>query len=225
MNKTDPEFIKILETITKNANNYVLYSPTQVARGEHLIGDPTSGERSWSIPKTTGEFLYTLITKLGLCTGLELGTSIGYSTFWIAAALHENSPNYTLTTVERNPEKSMIAKETLLPYFPQIYFHSGIINHFLPTLPDTTTFDFIFMDADRGNYMFYWESIKTYMHAKSIVVTDNALREQKSVQDFQNHIMSDSAFVTYLHPLDNGLFIIVRSDGDYVDLGKIINTL
>jgi len=84
------------------------------------------------------------------------------------------------------------------------------------------TFDFIFMDADRGNYVEYWNYIKKFLNEKSIVIIDNALRAQKSVTDFQNYLKSDLSLSTYLHPLDNGLFIVALSDGDHSDLYKMI---
>lgn len=209
MNIESPEFLSLLEQATYNAKNYILYSPTQIARGDHLKNDPAIGERAWSIPETTGRFLYTLITDHNLITGLELGTSVGYSTLWIIAALTQNSPNAHLVTIEKNPEKSTLAKNTLSPIFGNnITFHSGIIDNYLRTLPENSQFDFVFMDADRGKYMRYWPFIKNCLHKKSIVVIDNALRNQHSVREFQDFLKTDPSLSVYLHELDNGLLIV-----------------
>lgn len=221
MKITTPIFKQLLYQSTQHAQTYVMYSPSQIARGDHLKNDTTVGERAWSIPKTTGEFLYQLILKLGCITALELGTSIGYSTLWIAAGLDEQAENAQIITLEKNPEKSTIAQNTLGDHFPFIHFHSGIIGNYLPMITRGTTFDLIFMDADRGNYQGYWNYLKLFLHKKSIVVIDNALRNQKSVTDFQDFIRTDSTLTSYLHPLDNGLFIIARADSGY-DLKKII---
>lgn len=201
--------------------NYVMYSPSQIARGDHLKNNPAVGERAWSIPETTGSFLYSLIINLGSKTVLELGTSIGYSTLWIAAALDEQVERAHMITLEKNPEKSDIARHTLGSSFPFIQFHSGLIGNYLPMIPENTTFDFIFMDADRGNYQEYWNYLKHFLHKKSIVVIDNALRNQKSVTDFQDFIRTDITLMSYLYPLDNGLFMIARSDSEY-DLNNLI---
>ena len=69
MNIESTEFKTLLSKATHYVENYVAYSPTQIARGDHLKNDTTLGERAWSIPKTTGEFLYTLITKSGAKKG------------------------------------------------------------------------------------------------------------------------------------------------------------
>lgn len=222
MNTQNIEFKKLLEKVAYNAENYIAYSPTQIARGDHLKNDPTLGERAWSIPKTTGELLYTLIINTGSRTALELGTSIGYSTLWIAAALHENSKDFSLNTIERNKEKYQIAKDTLSSTFPTINFHNETISDYLQTVSVEITFDFIFMDADRGNYKEYWGHIKNFLHEKSIVVIDNALRDQKSVIEFQDFLSSDPTLKTYLHTMDNGLFIVTRSDGKYSDISSLV---
>lgn len=224
MNIENPEFLSVLEKATYNAENYTLYSPTQIARGEHLLNDPSIGEHAWSIPETTGRFLYSFVTEHGFKTGLEFGTSVGYSTLWIAAGLAHNAPDAHLITIERNGEKSEIAQTTLSPVFgDMITFHSGLINNYLQTVPDDTKFDFMFMDADRGNYMNYWPFIKSFMHKKSIVIIDNALRVQQSVREFQDFLKADSTLSTYLYEFDNGLFIVSLSDGDYSDLYNIFS--
>lgn len=221
MNTGHHLFLNLLDQVTNHAKNYVIYSPSQIARGDHLKNYTTVGERAWSIPKTTGEFLYSLIFKLGFRTALELGTSIGYSTLWIAAALDEQGEHAHMITLEKNPEKSDIARNILGLYFPFVQFHSGLISNYLPMIPEGTTFDFIFMDADRGNYQKYWNYLKHFLHKKSIVVIDNALRNQKSVTDFQNFIRTNTTLMSYLYPLDNGLFIIARADSEY-DLKELL---
>jgi predicted O-methyltransferase YrrM len=216
-------FNNLLQQASVHAQTYIMYSPTQIERGDHLKNDITTGERAWSIPETTGRFLYSLITNLEFRTVLELGTSIGYSTLWIAAGLDEQKENAQMITIEKNPNKSEIAQNTLGKHFPFIHFHSGIIGNYLPMISDSTKFDLIFMDADRGNYQEYWNYLKHFLHQKSIVVIDNALRNQKSVIDFQDFIRADTTLISYLHHLDNGLFIIARADSGY-DLYELIIT-
>ncbi len=225
MNSESSEFNKLLDKATTISYEYVYYSPSQIDRGDHLKNDPTLGERSWSIPETTGKFLYSIITTLNLSNGLELGTSTGYSTLWIAAALSEQSGDWKLITIERNLEKQKLAQELLQdPFNGHIYFENNFIENYLPTISETK-FDFIFMDAERGKYKDYWNYIKGFLHEKSIVIIDNANRAQKSVIEFQDFLKSDSTLSTYLHPIDNGLFIVSLSNGDYTNLQDIIDSI
>jgi predicted O-methyltransferase YrrM len=225
MNSESSEFNKLLEKATNISHEYVYYSPSQIDRGDHLKNDPTLGERSWSIPETTGKFLYKIITKLNLRSALELGTSTGYSTLWIATALSEQSDDWKLITIERNLEKQKLAQELLQdPFSDHIHFENSFIENYLPTISHMK-FDLIFMDAERGKYKEYWNYIKGFLHEKSIVIIDNALRSQKSVIEFQDFLKSDSSLSTYLHPMDNGLFIVTLSSGDYTNLQDIIGNI
>jgi predicted O-methyltransferase YrrM len=218
----NPKFLRYLDTITATADSYVSYSPTQIARGDHLKDDPTLGERSWRIPETTGKFLYSIIRDLGMKTGLELGTSTGYSTFWISSALYENSPNFKLVTIEQGVKKYQTATE-LFQTFPYSNNVSFINSEIIDVLQENTEqFDIIFMDADRGNYELYWPYIKKCMHKKSIVIIDNAFIEKQSMQLFLDQLTNDASLSTMLHSLDNGLFLVSLSDGDYSGLHKII---
>lgn len=222
MNINSSEFQNLLKIATKHAESYVYYSESQITKGEHLLNNPKIGERAWSIPQTTGEFLYKLITQNNLQNGLELGTSVGYSTLWIASALTENNSETTLITIEKNETKSHIAQSYLFPTFAKnITFHTGRILDFLPNIQNS--FDFIFMDADRGNYQEYWKYIFPLLNKKSIVVIDNASRVQKSVQEFQEVLMNDSRIKTYLHNLDNGLLIITLADSNYQTIENLTN--
>jgi hypothetical protein len=59
-NNSNYEFKNVLSKATHYVENYVIIPHTQIARGDHLKNNPALGERAWSIPKTTGEFLYNL---------------------------------------------------------------------------------------------------------------------------------------------------------------------
>src|SRR5690606_18392461 len=112
-----------------------------------------------------------------------------------------------LITIEKNGTKSNIAKSYLCPTFAKnIIFHTGRIGEILPTI--NHPLDFVFMDADRGNYRTYWEYIFPLLHKKSMVIIDNANRVQKSVQEFQYFLQQDDRISVTLNPMDNGLFII-----------------
>lgn len=211
MNTNSLQFKELLIIANQHAHEYVRYSDDQIKKGEHLLDDPHKGERAWSIPETTGKFLYNCIIENNFQNGLELGTSVGYSTLWITAALTENNSDATLITIEKNKEKSTIAQSYLSPAFPsKITFHTGRILEFLPTMYQSL--DFVFMDADRGNYFEYWKYLFPLLHKKSMVVIDNASRVQKSVQEFQEFLKSDPRISVSLNPLDNGLLIITLVD-------------
>lgn len=230
MKITDHLFTRTEQKLFTEACSFVRYSDNQKSRGIPLLDiKHTQGERAWNISQKTGIFLYHFITHIGAVRALELGTSLGYSTLWITAGLHENNADeYHCDTCEKNPQKIALAQHYLEPLFgSHISFHNGTITSILNNLIDAYTqpYDIIFFDADRGNYKIYWQAIQTLLHTRSIIIVDNALRIQKSVQEFQDFIKTLPGWVTYLHPYESGLFIVTRQDGPYNDLGNIISQL
>lgn len=212
----DSQFIKNLKEFETIADGYVSYSESQIARGDHLKNDLRLGERSWRIPETTGQFLYNLIKKINAKNTLELGTSLGYSTLWIAQALSENDADFKLITIERNTPKFNVMQKlfSTVPYAKNISFFNAEIIDVLHNITDQT-FDFIFMDADRGNYELYWSLIKNFLHKESLVVIDNAFMEKQSMHAFMEKLSADNSIVTHLHPIDHGLLLVTLADSNY----------
>jgi len=210
------EFLDHLNHFQKTADEYVSYSESQIARGDHLKNDPTLGERSWRIPETTGQFLYNLIKKINAKNTLELGTSLGYSTLWVAQALSENDADFKLITIERNTPKFNVVQKlfSTVPYAKNISFRNSEIIDVLHEIKGQA-FDFIFMDADRGNYELYWPFIKNFLHEKSLVVVDNAFMEKRSMYAFMEKLSVDTSIVTHLHPMDHGLLLVTLADSKY----------
>ena len=68
-------------------------------------------KRSWSVPRSTGEFLNAMVGFMGAVNVLEIGTSNGYSGIWLAEALSRN--NGRLFTVESNEERFDVAKKKM----------------------------------------------------------------------------------------------------------------
>jgi predicted O-methyltransferase YrrM len=142
-----------LKKIEQESKSLVWWKDEQKARGEDLVSDPKKGERPWIIPETTGLFLHDMIIKNNFKSVLELGTSIGYSTLWIADALSQTSGQ--IHTIEHSFNKIPVAKN----YFQEsglaslITLHRGnTIGGVLGSFPSDLQFDFVFMDADRGRY-------------------------------------------------------------------------
>jgi predicted O-methyltransferase YrrM len=147
---------------------------------------------------------------------LELGTSLGYSTLWIAQALSENDADFKLITIERNTPKFNVMQKlfSTVPYVKNISFFNSEIIDVLHTIKDQS-FDFIFMDADRGNYELYWPFIKNFLHKESFIVIDNAFMEKKSMHAFMEKLSADTSILTHLHPIDHGLLLVTLTEGTY----------
>lgn len=128
-----------------------------------------------NITPDTGLFLSILIQALRLKNVVEIGTSDGYSTIWIADALR--STGGIVTTVEVSRKKVGMARknfEKTRKLSEHISLHEINICAFLKDRDDES-FDLIFLDADRTQYVSYWRDVCRVLKAGSLLIVDNAL--------------------------------------------------
>lgn len=195
-----------LKKIEQESHDLVWWKVEQKERGEDIVNDPKKGERPWIIPESTGQFLHDMIMKNNVTSVLELGTSIGYSTIWIADALSQNQGH--VHTIEHSLNKIPVAKK----YFQEsglehlITLHEGNILDALEQFHDDLKFDFVFMDADRGHYHEYFPLIKKHLREGAVIVADNAGNMNARMQPFFDLLKQENISFEIL-PMDNGLLV------------------
>ena len=118
-----------------------------------------------------GALLALLAQAIGARTALELGTFTGYSAICIARALPADDG--ALVTCDVSEEWTSIARR----YFEEANLADRIDLRLGPALETLAElggpFDFAFIDADKPNYMAYWEEVLKLVRAGGIIVVDN----------------------------------------------------
>lgn len=163
-----------------------------------------------NITRDTGEFLSVLARATGARRVLELGTSNGYSTLWLASAARANGG--TVTTVELSDFKvglalSNFAKSSLASSIALLHEDAGGV--FARSAADS--FDFVFLDTDRSRYVGWWPDLKRVLRPGGMLVVDNATTHPHELAAFIDLINADSTFVSCLVPIGNGEFIAVKA--------------
>jgi predicted O-methyltransferase YrrM len=166
--------------------------------------------RMLNITRDTGEFLSVLVRATNARRVLELGTSNGYSTLWLADAVF--SIGGKVTTVEYSDYKYGLAAEN--------FRRSGlspVINSrhedVSKTLLDSSdeSFDLVFLDSDRSEYSNWWPDIRRVICRGGLMVADNAISHKEQMEFFIAMVESDPEFETCLVPVGNGEFLATRS--------------
>ena len=147
---------------------------------------------------------------------LEVGTYTGYSALCLAEGL---APGGTLVTIDRNDELAAMARR----YFAeagltdQIDYRLGEARTLLPQLPGP--FDLVFLDADKENYVFYYETLLPRMQPGSLLIADNVLwsgkvispeaddKDTVALRAFNAHVQADPRVENVLLPLRDGLML------------------
>ena len=115
---------------------------------------------SWhdlNVPAADGQLLHDLVVQHGFTRALEIGTSTGHSTIWIAWGLSKTGGK--LTTIEIDEQRYRQARKNVAAAGLSRYvdFVLGDAHELVPTLPGP--YDFVFSDADKSWYRKYFEAI------------------------------------------------------------------
>ncbi len=125
---------------------------------------------------------------------LEIGTYTGYATLCMAEGLQENG---TVDTIDINEELEEIQNK----YFNQSGKRNQIIQHIgnaleiIPMLDKK--FDLVFIDADKENYINYWNLVVPLMNKGGIILSDNVLWSGKVLEEVKPNDKSTKILLEY----------------------------
>lgn len=156
----------------------------------------TQGHCQWPQMLTgpvEGTFLRLLVQLSGARRVLEIGTFTGYSALSMAAGLPEDGE---LITCEIDAERARIAQS----FFDRSEHGRKISIRLAPALETlaglATPLDFVFLDADKENYVNYYEAILPRLKRGGLLVADNVLWSGKVLDPKEK---SDQAIVAFNH--------------------------
>jgi len=178
------------------------------------INDGANAERPrrmLNITRDTGELLAVLVRATVARRVLEIGTSNGYSTLWLASAAR--AIGGTVTTVELSEYKiglatANFARSGLASCITLLHEDAGRV---LRRAADGA-FDLVFLDSERPEYPGWWPDLKRVLRPGGLLVVDNATSHQAEMAPFVALVAADRTFVTSLVPVGNGEYLAVKSD-------------
>ena len=141
-----------------------------------------------------GRFLSLLSKMVQPRTILEIGTYTGYATLCLAEGLH---PEGVLHTIDIKEELTDLQREFFdrSGYGNQIVRHLGKAADIIPSL--NTTFDLVFIDADKQNYAHYFDLVIEKMNRGGIILSDNVLWSGKVVEEVKHNDKHTQALMAY----------------------------
>ena len=147
---------------------------------------------------------------------LEIGTYTGYGTLCLAEGLAADGKIFT---IDRNEELLKIQNK----YFEKSGNRDKIVQltgNAVDILNDLNqTFDIIFIDADKENYVNYFEIVSEKLNPNGIIISDNVLwsgkvvdinnndEETNTLKKFNKTLHDDTRFETVILPLRDGISI------------------
>jgi predicted O-methyltransferase YrrM len=147
-----------------------------------------------------GRVLSMLSKLIRPVTILEIGTYTGYSALCLCEGMQENGMLHTIDIKEElvDFQRKHFDKS---PWGNQIVQHLGEALDIIPTLD--MQFDLVFIDADKENYINYFELIVPKMNKGGIILSDNVLWSGKVLEPLQKNDLSTKILLDYNQLLKN----------------------
>ena len=174
-----------------------------------------------------GGLLRVLATAVGAMRILEIGTAIGYSGIWLAAALPANG---MLVTMERDRKRAAQAREN--------FVQAGVADRVTVMIGDASLmlakvggpFDLIFQDGDKRSYLPMLDRLVDLVRPGGLIVTDNVLwdgevvpgfiaqatrkaEDTRAITEYNERLSRHPRLMTSIVPIRDGVAISVKQPG------------
>ena len=167
----------------------------------------TTQKEFWNIDRQTGVLIHYFIKATQSKSALEIGTSNGYSGLWITKALKETGGK--LTTIEYYDKRQSIALENFKKCgtIDIVRPLQGAACEILEALSEDEKFDFVLIDANKSEYVKYFELIKPHLTNNAMITADNITSHPDKVQPFINAITQDKNFWHEIINVPGGILV------------------
>jgi caffeoyl-CoA O-methyltransferase len=166
-----------------------------------------------------GRFLELLVHGLAAQRVLELGTYSGYGTISMAAGLPEGG---RIDTCEISEEHAAVARRYLerAGYADRVTVHVGPALQTIRALEGEV--DFVFIDADKANYLAYYEEVLPRLSSHGLIAADNTLwsgrvvddsddsEDTRAIREFNELVLADGRVKSVLLTVRDGITLIRR---------------
>lgn len=165
--------------------------------------------RMRNITPETGRFLSFMATTTQAKNILEIGTSNGYSTLWLADSVSEN--NGHVTTLEYLASKAELAKKNFEQANMENWINLIVIDagEYIKRV-DNDSIDMIFLDSDRIEYVQWWGNLRRIIKRNGLIVVDNIISHSEELHDFYEMVSNDNCFKTIKLPIESGLLLLTK---------------
>jgi len=165
-------------------------------------------QRLRQVTPDVGRFLHNLVLAARPQSLIEIGTSGGYSTIWIGAAAR--AADGSLTTLEIDPVKVTLAHESLRDAGLEdiVTVAEGDAFEYMRQRRDPA--DFVFLDAEKGDYVAFLGLVVPLLRPGGVLVADNLISHEADLREFRDAALADPRLSAVVVPIGRGELFAVR---------------
>jgi predicted O-methyltransferase YrrM len=166
-----------------------------------------------AITADTGAFFSVLMKAIKAKRALEIGTSVGFSTLWLAESVDKKGK---VVTIEMDPLKIKRAKANFKRAGVEeiIEIRQGAALDVLRDLKGMGgKFDFVLIDADKENIVEYFDLVLSMVRVGGIIAADNMLfppRYRPAMKKYARHVRSNPRVQSVTVPIGMGEEITIK---------------
>ena len=173
---------------------------------DHDARESVHARKMLNLDRETAELVYLFLRFGKRKSLLEIGTSNGYSTIWLAAAARENEG--TVISIDRNPQKHAMAKQNLE--------RAGLTQYVTLVTSDATKalderrgspFDAVLFDADRVSAPAQLALLETLLTPDALLLCDNVLSHPAEVAEYLHIVGERKNTIGLTVPIGKGLHV------------------
>ena len=165
-------------------------------------------QRLREVTPEVGRFLHTLVLATRPAALQEIGTSGGYSTIWLATAARRAGGR--VVTLEIDPAKVRAARSNLeeAGVADVVSLVEGDAFAYLRERQEPA--DFVFLDAEKEDYVSYLELGVPLLREGGLLVADNVISHEDELRPFCERALSDARLSGLVVPIGRGELVAVR---------------
>lgn len=195
--------------------NYGLSQSTknQNALDEKVQSFLKKNKSNWhdlNVPYEDGQVLYDLIVKHNYKSAVEIGTSTGHSTIWIAWALSKTGGK--LITIEIDEDRHKKALENLKAVGLSEYVDARLADAHELVKELEGPFDFVFSDADKGWYTQYFKDLDPKMSVGGCFTAHNVRNNFSGIGEFMKYVRAQKNYETSIVGSREGISLSYKKD-------------
>jgi predicted O-methyltransferase YrrM len=168
----------------------------------------SGSQRIQALHPDSGRFLYVLALAKQAKSIVEVGTSHGYSTLWLAAAAKVNGGR--VLTCDKRPERIAAARQNFADadLADVIEILEGDARDTLRGRSEPV--DLLFIDAEKSLYETFFDVVYPRLVKGGLVVADNAVSHQDELEDYISYVENHPNLESAMVPIGRGLEVSVK---------------
>src|SRR5882762_5510397 len=171
----------------------------------HDAREPEHSRKLLNLEPETAELVSIFARSSRARRVLEIGTSNGYSTIWLAASIGPEGGR--LISIDRSPEKHKMAHDNLLAaeLLQYVDLKLGDASEIIKTLPGP--FDFLFFDADRISAPGQLTLLLPKLSPQALILADNVLSHPDEIAGYLTMVNGLKQLQHVVIPVGKGLSV------------------